>query len=234
MQIGGIQWTSLLDYPDHIAATVFTAGCNLRCPFCHNPELVLPELVARNARLLGEAFFRELADRRGFLDAVVITGGEPTLQPDLGEICSQIRALGFLVKLDTNGTAPDILQRLLADGSIDYVAMDVKAPFDDYARMAGVPVDPEAIVRSIDLIIHSDVAYEFRTTAAPGLSTDALLGIGQTLHGARRYWLQRFVVADGKGLVDDTLRTVPALERSDLEAVWSALRDRFEIGGVRG
>ncbi len=234
MRIGGIQWMSLLDYPGRIACTLFTVGCNFRCPFCHNPELVVPELAVEGARTLDASLFEELRERQGFLDAVVVSGGEPTLHQDLPEVCARIKDLGYFVKLDTNGTAPDVLRDLLDDGSLDYVAMDVKAPLDAYARMAGVSVDQETIQRSIDLIIRSDVAYEFRTTAAPGLCADDLLRIGDTLRGARGYWLQRFVVPDGKGLVDDTCRDAPALETSDLEAVWEALRDRFELGGVRG
>jgi pyruvate formate lyase activating enzyme len=234
MWIGGIQWTTLLDYPGRVATTVFTAGCNFRCPFCHNPELVLPERVSAVRRVLDPGFFSELGDRRGFLDGVVISGGEPTVQPDLPDTCAQIKALGYLVKLDTNGTMPEVLASLLRDGLVDYVAMDIKAPLDAYSRMAGTAVQRETIERSIDLIRSEAAAYEFRTTVAPGLSGDDLMRIADDLDGARAYWLQRFTIPENKGLVDGTCLDVSSMERSDLESVWHRLRDRFESGGVRG
>ena len=233
MIIGGIQWTTLLDYPEQIAATVFTAGCNFRCPFCHNPELVLPDLVATSGLPLEKSFFDELEERRGFLDAIVISGGEPTMQPDLLQILERIKTLGYLVKLDTNGTRPDLIQKILVNGLADYIAMDIKAPSETYERMCGVPIDMTSIHGSISLIKRLAPTYEFRTTAAPGLSAVDLLEIGRWLEGSRAYWLQMFKVSGEKGLVDESCRETGALEANDLEAVWQQLRDRFEIGGVR-
>ncbi len=233
MIIGGIQWMTLLDYPDHIAATVFTAGCNFRCPFCHNPELVLPNLVPDVSSPLDEAFFSELKSRRGFLDAVVVTGGEPTLQTDLLQILGRIKELGYLVKLDTNGTRPALIQRALENGLADFIAMDIKAPLDAYDRMSGVHVDIATIERSISMIMRLAPQYEFRTTAAPGLSIDDLLEIGRWLEGSRAYWLQTFQVPVEKGLVDESCRELAVLKRGDLEAVWHQLRDRFDVGGIR-
>jgi len=234
MVIGGVQWTTLLDYPGQVAATLFTAGCNLRCPFCHNPELVIPDLVSDGSRGLDESFFAELEERRGFLDAVVISGGEPTLQNDLLQILKRIKELGYLIKLDTNGTRPDLIQRALESGWVDYVAMDIKAPPHTYDRMSGVSVDIAMIERSIVTIRQEAPQYEFRTTAGPGLSADDLLKIGQWLEGARAYWLQTFQIPVDKALVDEGCRERTALKTDDLEAIWEQLRDRFQAGGVRG
>ncbi len=234
MIVGGVQWTTLLDYPGYVAATVFTAGCGFRCPFCHNPELVLPERIAASSYLLDEAFFCELETRRGFLDAVVISGGEPTVQADLPDVLARIRSLGMFVKLDTNGSRPDVVADLLDSGAVDYVAMDIKAPWDRYAELAGVDVDTRAIRRTVELIKQSAPRYEFRTTAAPGLSSDDLLRIGEQLEDGDEFWLQRFQHLAGKALVDDACARLPSLEREELETVWSQLCRRFVRGGVRG
>jgi pyruvate formate lyase activating enzyme len=234
MRIGGIQWMSLIDYPDRIAATLFTAGCNLRCPFCHNPELVLPSFVAETGTTLDESFFDELKERRGFLDGVVISGGEPTVQPDLVTVMQRIKELGYLVKLDTNGTRPDLIQEILETGLADYIAMDIKGSLDAYETMSGVSVDLATIQRSVTLIRRVAPQYEFRTTVAPGLSVANLLSIGSWLEGSRAYWLQLFRAPSEKRLVDEDYREAAALERNDLEAVWQQLRDRFDSGGVRG
>lgn len=233
MIVGGIQWMTLLDYPDRIAATLFTAGCNFRCPFCHNPELVLPDLALDASSPLDESFFSELQARRGFLDAVVVSGGEPTMQADLLQILGRIKELGYLVKLDTNGTRPGLIQRALENGLVDFIAMDIKAPPDAYDRMSGVSVDIAAIKKSISVIMRLAPQYEFRTTAGPGLSIDDLLEIGRWLEGGRAYWLQMFQVSGEKGLVDESYRELSALKEIDLEAVWHQLRDRFDVGGVR-
>lgn len=234
MIIGGIQWMTLLDYPGCVAATLFTAGCNFRCPFCHNSELVLPDLVTTIGVKLEADVFDELSERRGFLDAIVISGGEPTLQPDLLPVLSRIKSLGYLVKLDTNGSRPDVIQDILEKGLADYIAMDIKAPVYKYQEMAGVPVNTDRIQQSVSLIQQSGRQYEFRTTAAPGLSEGDLLRIGDWIAGSDAYWLQTFRAPSEKRLVDETCRESDALKKNDLEAVWNQLRDRFDGGGVRG
>lgn len=234
MIVGGIQWTTLLDYPGRVAATVFTAGCNYRCSFCHNPELVLPELVAKTGVALDDSFFEEVAERHGFLDAIVISGGEPTLQPDLLAVLERIKQTGYLVKLDTNGSSPAIIQSALARGLLDYIAMDIKAPVENYEQVVGTPVDTQHIQRSISLIQQSGIDYEFRTTAAPGLSEEALFQIADWLSGSKAYWLQTFQASSTKRLVDDVCRERAALETGALRTVWRQLRDRFDRGGVRG
>ena len=233
MIVGGVQWTTLLDYPDRIAATVFAAGCNFRCPFCHNPDLVLPDLVAQTGKPLDEMFFDELGRRRGFLDALVISGGEPTLQPDLLEILDRAKQMGLLTKLDTNGTAPDVIRDALTRGLLDFIAMDIKAPREKYVLLAGAPVDHRVIEQSVSIIIASDVQAEFRTTVAPGLTQDDLHQIANWIGGTQAYWLQEFQVPACKHLVDDRWRDKPALSASALHSVWQQLREQFRGGGVR-
>jgi pyruvate formate lyase activating enzyme len=171
MKIGGYQPCSLCDYPGQISAVVFTQGCNFRCPFCHNPQL-LPRAVPA-ARLVPEDRVREQLDRRrGQLDAVVVSGGEPALQSGLEGFLRALRRMGFLVKLDTNGSRPEVLRRLIGAGLVDYVAMDLKAPWRKYGKLAGVAVDAGSLRRSVDLIAGSGIAHEFRTTAVPELLSE--------------------------------------------------------------
>lgn len=191
MRIANLQKTSFIDYPGKLAAIVFTQGCNFRCPYCHNPELVDPaqwrDVIALDAVL------DFLERRRGKLEAVVITGGEPTLQKGLAEFVAAVKQLGFLVKLDTNGTAPDLLASLIDRRLLDYVAMDIKAPLDRYGLVTRCGVDLAAVAASIDLLLGGDVAYEFRTTLVEELlSVDDVLAIAQRIRGARLYALQNF------------------------------------------
>lgn len=189
--IGGIQKTTLVDFPGKVAAIVFTQGCNFRCGYCHNPEL----LDFKIEPLCSEKeFFEFLKTRHGKLDGVVITGGEPTLQSGLYDFIKKIKALGFLVKLDTNGTNPEILKCLLSEKLIDYVAMDIKAPIDKYSDIIGVDIKKENILKSIGIIINSDIDYEFRTTVIKSqLSYNDFDKIGVMIKGARLYYLQKFI-----------------------------------------
>jgi len=164
MKIGGFVRSSLVNYPGKVAAVIFTQGCNFRCPYCHNPQLVYPELFTEPVSL--ESVFDFLRERCGLLEGVVFCGGEPTLQEDLLEIICKVRSLGYTVKLDTNGSNPDVLAEVLP--YIDYVAMDIKAPFGDaYARVCGVSMDDYEIRRSMLLIRAAGLLYEFRTTFHP-------------------------------------------------------------------
>ncbi len=167
MRLGGLQRFSLCDYPGKIAAVVFTQGCNFRCPFCHNGSL----LSSRNPgqEIPEKDILSFLQKRTGTLEGVVITGGEPTLQPDLTSFCRAVRKMGFLVKLDTNGSRPEILQQLLADNLLDFIAMDIKATPDRYHVLAGVPVDIAAVIKSITVIARADIPALFRTTWVAGL-----------------------------------------------------------------
>ena len=228
---GGVQWTTLIDYPGKVAATLFTVGCNLRCPFCHNPELVDPDRLAPT--LDERSLLERLRERAGFIDGVVISGGEPTIQPSLPSFVERVKRLGLLVKLDTNGSRPDMLGRLLTEHAVDYVAMDVKAPPDSYERLTGGRCDWDAIEQAIGLIVERAPDYEFRTTAAPTLDHDGFLRIANRLSGARRYVLQAFRVPEN-GLVDPAWETREGLSKIELADLWNEIRSSFADGGVRG
>ena len=160
--ISGIKKTSLLDYPDKISAIVFTQGCNFRCGYCHNPGLL--QVNSKKDIYSVDVFFEFLKNRVGKLDGVVITGGEATLQKDLIPFMQEVKNLGFLIKLDTNGYRPDVVQDVINQGLVDYFAMDIKAPLDKYSFVTNVDIDTDKIVKSIDLIMKSNIPYEFRTT----------------------------------------------------------------------
>ena len=204
MKIHGLQKMTLLDFPEHVACTVFLGGCDLRCPYCHNYELATGKVppVMEEEELL--AF---LAQRKGLLDGVAITGGEPCLHRDLPDFIARIRALGFAVKLDTNGTHPDMLREVLEKGLVDYVAMDVKNSPARYALTAGLteketdensePAFVSAVRESIRILMESGVDYEFRTTVVEELHREEdFEEIGALIKGAKRYFLQCFTDRD--------------------------------------
>ena len=229
MRIAGLQKLTLLDFPEHTAATVFLPGCNFRCPFCHNGELVEGEAPA--ALNDGEltAFLKK---RQGLLDGVCVTGGEPLLRPELEGLLSQIKSLGFPVKLDTNGSHPDRLRRLTEAGLVDYVAMDVKNSPERYPETVGVPgLDLTPVRDSVAWLLEGHVEYEFRTTAVRQLHDAASFqAIGRWLQGARRYYIQNFVDRD------TVLRAgLSGFEKAELEAFASLVRpfvERVEVRGV--
>ncbi|RKY38905.1 MAG: anaerobic ribonucleoside-triphosphate reductase activating protein [Candidatus Omnitrophota bacterium] len=191
MKIGGFLRFSLIDYPGKICAIIFTQGCNYRCVYCHNPELVHPSLFL--PPIPEEEIFTFLERRRGRLEAVEITGGEPTLQPDLLKVLERIKAMGYLIKLDSNGSHPEMLEKAISLHLLDYVAMDVKAPLEKYSYVANCEVDLSAIQKSIYIVMHSGLEYEFRTTVLPSqLTPEDILNIGNLLKGAKLYVLQRF------------------------------------------
>ena len=206
MKIGGLQKFSMIDYPDKVACIVFTQGCNFRCPYCHNPELVKPEMFGES--LNEDEFFDFLKERIGKLDAVSITGGEPTLQYDLIEFIKKIRDLGFLIKLDTNGTNPDMLKEIIDQKLVSYLAMDIKAPFSKYEEITKMPVNIEKIKQSVEMIKSSGIEYEFRTTLVKNLlSPEDIVQIGRDIAGAKQYFLQKFVstkTVDEKVLNEET------------------------------
>ena len=194
MRLGGLQKLTLLDFPEHTACTVFTQGCNLRCPFCHNSSLVLPEVAREYDEYDAEEFFDFLKKRTKLLDGVCITGGEPLLQQDIRDFIVRIRDLGFKVKLDTNGSFPEKLKELLDDGLVDYVAMDIKSSLEGYKTIGGVNNPPTDKIReSIKLLKDSNIPYEFRTTIVEEFHNEEVLSdIGKLIEGAPRYYLQRF------------------------------------------
>jgi pyruvate formate lyase activating enzyme len=195
MRFGGIQENSMIDFPGKLACVLFVPGCNFRCPYCHNPALALNQIDGINMLTLAEAV-AFLVERQGFLDGVVITGGEPTLQPSLLGACKKIKELGYPIKIDTNGSRPEVIEALFAAGVIDYIAMDVKTDPKHYIPLIRPDGDPAAILSSIQLILRSGVAHEFRTTCInPLVNLTAIETISKLVEGADLYVLQQFHTA---------------------------------------
>ncbi len=199
MIIGGLEKTTLIDYPGKVACTVFLAGCNFRCPYCYSSELVLPEKIKNQPEISEKYFFDFLKKRKGLLDGCVLLGGEPTINPDLPEFTAKIKDMGFLVKLDTNGSNPDMLEKMIDKKLIDYVAMDIKAPKEKYFEIIGVKIDLEEIEKSINVLRQGRVDYEFRTTLVPQiLSREDILRIAKWISDNGRakgvkYYIQNFM-----------------------------------------
>lgn len=231
MKIRGFNKTTLLDYPGHVAATVFTGGCNFRCPFCHNADLVLnPE---SQPLVPEEEVLSHLKKRRGILEGVCITGGEPTLQPDLPDFIRKIRELGYLVKLDTNGYRPEVLMSLLTEDMLDYVAMDVKASPDNYQKASGCPgLDFSRIEESIALLKECKIPYEFRTTVVQGIHTvQEFDAIGRLLEGSRAYYLQAF--RENENVIQEGFRAFPEEIMEEITEKAGKYIDKVELRGVK-
>ena len=191
MNVQGYQKLTLLDYPGRTACTVFTGGCNLRCPFCHNAGLVRTPLAGPN---LTDEVLAYLQKRKGILDGVCVTGGEPLLQPDLVDFLRKVKDMGYAIKLDTNGMLPQRLAEVLATNLVDYVAMDIKSSPDGYAAATGTDADVSAVTDSLSLLRHSGIPFELRTTAVRGIHTVAdFAAIGEWLGDVPAYFIQRFV-----------------------------------------
>ena len=229
MRISGLQKLSMVDYPGKLAATVFTGGCDLRCPFCHNAPLVVR--VAETPHLSQEEILSFLDSRRGLLDGVVLSGGEPLLQPDAAEFLRAVRSMGFAVKLDTNGCHPEALADILRQGLADYVAMDIKNCREKYAGSVGVPdFDLAPVEESIQLLCRSGVEFEFRTTVVREFHTAAdITAIGRWLEGSPQYFLQKFV--DSGDLVGSGCH---APEDEEMRAMAEAARPWFQAVALRG
>ncbi len=231
MQIAGFQKLTLLDYPGKLAAMVFTPSCNFRCGFCHNPELVNPALIKKETLIPEEVVFKHLEKRKKVLDGLVITGGEPTLQRDLEQFMQKVKAAGFLVKLDTNGTNPEILKKLLAKKLVDFIAMDIKGSFDNYAKICGVKVDTSKIKKSINLILKSDVDYEFRTTVLPKYHDLAEMEkIGKMISGAKRFYLQKF---ERRKVLKEQFKGEKTYGEAELKELAEAMGNRIQEIGIR-
>jgi len=195
MKIGGIQKLTLLDYPEKTAAIIFVAGCNFRCGFCHNPQFVDPKSVAEIKDFLipEEKFFKFLETRKGLLDGIVVSGGEPTIFPDLPEFMRKIKEQGFLTKLDTNGTNPEMIKKLLDEKLVDFIAMDLKMTPEKYEEIVGVKVDAKKIKESIEIILNSKIPHEFRTTVLREFHDEVeIAGIAKLIKGADKFALQNF------------------------------------------
>ncbi len=230
MNIQGFQKLTLLDFPDHMACTVFTGGCNMRCPFCHNAGLVLRP--GENPAFLEEEIYAFLGKRQGILDGVAITGGEPLLQHDLREFILRVRELGFAVKLDTNGSYPDRLGALIDEGLLDYIAMDVKNSREKYALTVGVPhFDIAPIEQSIALLRESGVPFELRTTVVKQLHTaQDIEDMGVWLAGDHAHYLQGFI--DSGDLIGKGLSGYDKNQMTDLVNVLKAYVPKAQLRGV--
>jgi pyruvate formate lyase activating enzyme len=195
MLISGIQKFSLLDFPEKTSCIIFTPGCNFRCGYCHNPEFVLPDKIQklRNTFIPEKNILNFLAQRINLLDGVVISGGEPTLMPDLIPFIYKIKEMGFLVKLDTNGNRPEVIREIIAKKIVDYIAMDIKTSLTEYQNLVGKFVKPNNILESIRLLITNDIDYEFRSTLIKEIhSSNTLEVMSDMIGGAKKIYLQTF------------------------------------------
>lgn len=229
MNIQGMQKTTLLDFPGHIAATVFLGGCNFRCPFCHNMNIVLSNEPAVYSI---EDIFLFLNKRKGLLDGVCITGGEPTLYSTLPDFIKEIKKIGLKVKLDTNGTNPDMIDNLLQKNLIDYVAMDIKSSLSDYSNITAIPdFNTQCIVDSIDILNNFNIDHEFRTTLIKEYHTEKVLeDIGLLLKGSPKYFLQSFV--DSENVPNHTLTPFSKEELIEIREQFLKYIPLVEIRGV--
>lgn len=227
MIIKGLQKLTLIDYPGKVACTLFTFGCNFRCPYCHNPELV----IDNGAPPIPEnEILRFLIERKSFLQGVCITGGEPTLHTDLPDFLEKIKKIGYSIKLDTNGTNPNMLELLIDRGLVDYIAMDVKAPLEKYEKVVKVKVDVNKIIRSIE-IVKAFPEHEFRTTVIPELlNKEDILTIAGQLKGARRFFIQQFKPSK---TLDKTFIEKQAYLTEDLKKIRDEIKKLFEICEIR-
>ena len=230
MKLSGLQKLTLLDYPGRVACTVFTAGCNFRCPFCHNAGLVLPE---RECDELDEEYILSFLKKRiGVLDGVAITGGEPLIHADIAPFLEKIKAMGYMIKLDHNGTQPDRLIHLVENGLVDRVAMDIKNSPALYAATAGLKkVDMEAINRSKEYLLSGKVEYEFRTTVVKGIHTkQSLIEAAKWIAGAKEYYLQQF--KDSGDILD--MNGIGAYSDDEMRELLEAVREYLPAAQLRG
>jgi pyruvate formate lyase activating enzyme len=229
MKIGGFQQTSLIDYPDTLSAIIWTVDCNFHCPFCYNPQLVHEEVDL----IPEDEILSFLDQRKTVLEGLVISGGEPLLQEDIEEFIRKVKHMGYLIKIDTNGTCPTQLRHLLEQHLVDYVAMDVKAPKDKYMELSGANTDIQAIQESIDIIKKYAPRYEFRTTVIPHLlSKEDIVGIAGWLEGADYYYLQQFKTQTP--LLSSKLTSFSPYSKEDLVGMLEEIRPFFKQCDVRG
>jgi pyruvate formate lyase activating enzyme len=235
MQIGGLQELTLIDYPGKLAATVFLCGCNFRCPFCYSSEIVLPEKIKVQPEFSEKEVFDFLKSRKNLIEGVVICGGEPTMSGDLASFAEKVKKEGFFVKLDTNGSNSKVLGNLVSKKLVDYVAMDIKAPFSakiqNYEKATGVKVDLAEIKNSVAILKNSGIDYEFRTTVVPGIHTkEDLLQMARDLAPAKKYFLQNFLAQKTLNKNFESIKPYPAEFLLDIQKKISPF---FEVCQVR-
>ncbi len=231
MLIGRLQKMTLIDYPDKIACTVFVAGCNFRCPWCYSRELVLPEKIKKQPCITEKEFFDFLKSRQGLLEGVVVCGGEPCLNKKLPRFVKKIKDLGYAVKIDTNGSNPDILKYLIDKRLIDYVAMDIKSPKEKYQKITAKKLNIKNIEKSILLLLENKVDYEFRTTIIPGLlEKKDIIKIANWINGAKKYYLQNF---RPEKTINSKFEKIKPYSQEYLLEIQRAISPLFEICQVR-
>ena len=229
MKIGGLQKTSLLDYPNAISAIIWTAGCNFRCPFCYNRDLVFGQIET----IPEEEVLSFLEKRKGLLEGFVISGGEPLMQKDIVQFAEKVKKLGYIIKIDTNGMYPNKLRELIDKKLVDYIAMDIKAPKNKYDNLSGVKTDIKKIEKSIEIIRNSSLDYEFKTTFAPNLLTkEDIISIAKWLEGSRRFYLQQF--KNDAPLVSPKLQDVSPHSKEEFIDTLKDVKQYFESCDVRG
>jgi len=237
MRIGGLQKMTLIDYPGKIAATVFLIGCDFRCPYCHNPELVSPKQIRNQAQIKESDFFKFLDKRINLLDGVCITGGEPTISLDLPKFIQKIKKRGFLVKLDTNGGNPKMLNNLIKDNLVDFIAMDVKTSILKYNKVKAKNKISQ-VKKSINIIRDSDKDYEFRTTAVPRIVDEKdIKEIGEWLKGAKKFVLQQFrpaSAASGSGkFLDSSFENIKPYSLQKLQKMIGIIEPYVDVVELR-
>ncbi|MBR5761426.1 MAG: anaerobic ribonucleoside-triphosphate reductase activating protein [Lachnospiraceae bacterium] len=229
MQIHGFNKTTLLDYPGLVAATIFTGACNFRCPYCHNADLVLNP--SSQPMIPEEEILSHLRKRKGITQGVCITGGEPTLQKDLKDFIKKLKELDLKVKLDSNGYKPEVLKDLVKDNLLDYIAMDVKAPLEEYDVIAGVKLDTSKLKESIDFLIAGDLPFEFRTTVIKDFHTrESFEKISELIKGAKNYYLQGYI--DSANVIQPGLTSYTYEEMQEFLPIFEGKVEHVEIRGV--
>jgi len=231
IQIGGLQKVTLIDFPGRLACTVFLTGCNFRCPFCYASELVLPEKIKNQPKISEKELFKFLKERKKLIDGVVLCGGEPTMSRELIPLIKKIKKMGFFVKLDTNGSDPKILKKLIDEKLIDYVALDIKGPKERYNEFVGKKVDVKKIQESIDILKEGRVDYEFRSTIVPTLHTkEDVIEMAKWIRGTKRYYLQNF---RPEKTIDPKFEKIKPYPQEYLLGIQKAISPFFEVCQVR-
>ncbi|MCK5044533.1 anaerobic ribonucleoside-triphosphate reductase activating protein [Candidatus Parcubacteria bacterium] len=227
MLIGGLQKLTLIDYPGKVACTIFTIGCNFRCPFCYSGELVLPEKILQQERIPETELFNFLEERQGLLDGCVICGGEPTFHQDLPEFIAKIKKLGYAVKLDTNGSNPKILKDLIEDKLLDYVAMDIKSSKEKYLFYSGEKAILQDIEESVAQLKKNEVGFEFRTTMAPGITKEDIVTVAEWIGAPEvNYFLQEF--SGEKEVINPEILKLPTIKKEELQQLVEVIKTKFK------
>lgn len=231
MKIGGLQKLTLIDYPGRLAATVFLCGCSFRCPWCYSSELVLPEKIKKQPKISEKDFFKFLKERKKLIEGVVLCGGEPMTSKGLIPLIKKIKKMEFFVKLDTNGSEPEILKKLIDKKLVDYIAMDIKGPKKRYSEFAGVKVDVKKIQKSIDILKEEKVDYEFRSTLVPTLhKKEDVIEMAKWIRGAKKYYLQNF---RPEKTIDPKFEKIKPYPQEFLLEIQKAISPFFETCRVR-